>query len=252
MASKSFFLRGCKTIDKNKKSYQEKAQETKQHSARLAEMQKYVDMSEEKRALLMDILKNGKCPDDPNESVLHRGAIVFVSLIDVLKVIDEDLTKAGIKHYVISGSTKAEERGRISKEVRKNPENTVVVISLAGAESLNLNFSNLLFIYSIGGTSSYQRFTQLVGRIARMSGRFYDYEHPEKNKYYINYIICVETADPYFKLLLSSRKELEEEILHADYIEIKDSLKSFNRDVLKKLRKDLLWKEKEKRKHLGK
>lgn len=28
MASKSFFLRGCKAIDKNKKSYKEKAEET--------------------------------------------------------------------------------------------------------------------------------------------------------------------------------------------------------------------------------
>ena len=206
MTRKTFFLRGCQAIDKNKKSYEEKAQETKQHSARLAEMQRYVDMSEEKRNLLLDILKNGKCPDDPNESVLHRGAIVFVSLIDVLKVLDKDLTEAGIKHYIISGETKTEERGRISREVRKNPENTVVVISLAGAESLNLNFSNLLYIYSIGGTSSYQRFTQLVGRIARMNGRFYDNEHPERNRYFINYIICEETTDPYFKLLLSSRK----------------------------------------------
>ena len=49
MARKTFFMRGLTAIDKNKKSYEEKAQETKQHSARLAEMQRYVDMSEEKR-----------------------------------------------------------------------------------------------------------------------------------------------------------------------------------------------------------
>ena len=60
MTRKTFFLRGCQAIDKNKKSYEEKAQETKKHSARLAEMQRYVDMSEEKRSLLLDIIKNGR------------------------------------------------------------------------------------------------------------------------------------------------------------------------------------------------
>ena len=70
MANRSFFLRGCRTIDKNKKSYQEKAQETKQHSARLAEMQKYVDMSEEKRNLLMDLVLNERSSDSEQ---LHQG-----------------------------------------------------------------------------------------------------------------------------------------------------------------------------------
>ena len=54
MARKTFFMRGCAAVDRNKKTYEEKAQETKQHSARLAEMQRYVDMSEEKRNLLLD------------------------------------------------------------------------------------------------------------------------------------------------------------------------------------------------------
>ena len=54
MALRSFFLRANKKVEENKKSYQEKAQETKQHSARLVDMQRHVDMSEEKRLLLLD------------------------------------------------------------------------------------------------------------------------------------------------------------------------------------------------------
>lgn len=247
MANKSFFLRACKKVEENKKSYEERAKETKQHSARLVEMQRYVDLSEEKRGLLLDLIKNGKCPDNPEESMLHRGILMFVSLLDVVDVIDKDLTNAGIKHYVITGKTSVKDRGWISKEVRENPENTVVLITLAGAESLNLNFTNLLFIYSICGTSSYQRFSQLVGRIARMSGKYYDYEHPENNAYYINYIMCDETIDPYYRILLSSRKELEEEILHADYIDLKDNIGSFDREVLKEIRKKMLWNVKHKK-----
>ena len=69
MASKSFFLRGCKAVDKNKKSYKEKAEETRAFSARLADMQRYVDRSEEKRKLLLDLVLKGRSSDS-DESLL--------------------------------------------------------------------------------------------------------------------------------------------------------------------------------------
>ena len=250
MAKKTFFLRGCKAIDKNKKTYEEKAQETKQHSARLAEMQKYVDMSEEKRSLLLDILKNGKCPDDPNETLLHRGVLIYVSFLDVADQLSRDLTEAGIKHYVITGKTKAEKRGEVSKNFKENPENSVVIISPACSESLNLNGTNILLVYSNGGPiSSSGKWGQLLGRICRgFSPRF----NEEKNsKFFIIRLVVSDTCDEYAGILLSSRKELEEEILHADTIPLKE-VGSFNNEVLKKIRKDMLWKEKEKRKALKK
>lgn len=247
MASKSFFLRGCKTIDKNKKSYQEKAQETKAFSARLAEMQRYVDMSEEKRALLMDILKNGKCPDDPNETLLHRGVLVYVSFLDVIDQLDKDLTEAGIKHHIITGKTKTEKRGEVSRNFKENPENSVVIISPACSESLNLNGTNILVMYSVGGSgvSSPGKYSQLLGRICRgFSPRF---NESKNSKFFVIQCIVEGTCDEYAGILLSSRKELEEEILHSDTIPLKE-VRSYNNEILKKIRKDLLWKEKERRK----
>ena len=247
MAKKTFFIRGCKAVDKNKKSYEEKAQETKQHSARLAEMQKFVDMSEEKRNLLLDILKNGKCPDDPNETLLHRGVLVYVSFLDVIDQLDKDLTEAGIKHHIITGKTKTEKRGEVSKSFKENPENSVVIISPACSESLNLNGTNILIMYSVGGSgvSSPGKYSQLLGRICRgFSPRF----NAEKGaKFYVIQCIVEETCDEYAGILLSSRKELEEEILKSDTIPLKE-VKSYNNEILKKIRKDMLWKEKEKRK----
>lgn len=245
MANKSFFLRGCKAVDKNKKTYQEKAQETKQHSARLAEMQKYVDMSEEKRNLLLDIILNGKCPDDENESILHRGVLVYCSFLDVIDVISEDFKKAGINHYVITGETDIKKRGAVSKEFKKNPENTVVVISPACSESLNLNGTNILVMYSVGGSgiSSPGKYSQLLGRICRgFSERF---NSEKDSKFYILQCIVEDTCDEYAGILLSSRKELEEDILHADTIPLKENIGSYNSKILKEIRKKMLWKEKE-------
>lgn len=244
MANKSFFLRACKKVDENKKSYQEKAAETRQHSARLADMQRYVDMSEEKRALLLDLILNGKCPDDPNESILHRGAIIYASFLDVIDVLSKDFTKAGIDHFVITGKTTIEKRSEVSKNFKENPENSVVFISPACSESLNLNGSNILVMYSVGGSgiSSPGKYMQLLGRICRgFNPRFSD------SSFYIYRCIVDNTCDVYSGVLLSSRKELEEEILHADTIPLKDNIGSYNNYVLKEIRKELLWKTKKKK-----
>ena len=63
-------------------------------------------------------MKNGKCPDDPNETLLHRGVLVYVSFLDVIDQLDKDLTEAGIKHHIITGKTKTEKRGEVSKNFK--------------------------------------------------------------------------------------------------------------------------------------
>ena len=52
----------------------------------------------------------------------------------------------------------------------------------------------------------------------------------------------------YKPILLSSKKQLEEDILHADMINLKET-GSFDAQVLKELRKELLWKTKKKKKN---
>ena len=84
------------------------------------------------------------------------------------------------------------------------------------------------------------RANQIWGRISRFGSVF--------SKFYILYVICDETVDKYMPILLSSKKELEEAILHADYIDLKEEAKSFDSRVLKELRKELLWKTKKSKK----
>lgn len=240
MSKRSFFLKGCNIIDKNKKTYQEKAQETKQYSARLAEMQRYVDMSEEKRELLLDLVLNGKSSDS-EEKLLDKGVIIYIQFLDVIAQIEQDFKDKGIEVLVIQGSTKDKKRGEIAKEFRGDPKSKVVLISNAAGESLNLQATNEIFLYDI--PPGVGKFNQTVGRIARSFSKFEN----EGRSFYIHYVIVEDTLDVYKPILLSSKKQLEEEILHADTINLK-GIGSFDNEILKKVRKDLLWKEKEKRK----
>ena len=240
MAKKTFFLRGCRAVDKNKKTYEEKAQETKQHSARLAEMQRYVDMSEEKRALLLDLVLNGRSSDS-DESLLEKGVIIYIEFLDVIKQVAEDLKNKGVNVSVIQGSTKEKERGSIAKDFKENPNNKVVIISNAAGESLNINGSNELVLFDL--PKGWGKYMQILGRAVRSFSRFEN----EGRSFYIHNIITEDTLDVYKPVLLSSKKQLEEDILHADTINLK-GISSFDGELLKKIRKDMLWKEKEKKK----
>lgn len=238
MARKTFFLRGCQAIDKNKKSYQEKAQETKQHSARLAEMQRYIDMSEEKRGLLLDIIKNGRS-SDTDESLLEKGVIVYIEFLDVIAQVASDLKEAGIDVSIIQGSTKEKDRGLIARDFKDNPNSKVVLISNAAGESLNINGSNELILYDMPKGSG--KYNQILGRVVRSFSKFEN----EGRSFYIHYVIVEDSLDMYKPILLSSKKQLEEDVLHADTINLKGT-GSFDGELLKKIRKDMLWKEKEK------
>ena len=240
MANRSFFLRGCKAIDKNKKSYQEKAEETKQHSARLAEMQRYVDMSEEKRNLLLDLVLNGRSSDS-DESLLEKGVLIYIEFLDVIATVAEDFRNKGVEVHIIQGSTKEKDRGLIAKNFKDNPNSKVVLISNAAGESLNLNGTNELILYDLPKGSG--KYSQILGRVVRSFSKF----ETQGRSFYIHYVIVEDTLDVYKPILLSSKKQLEEDILHADTINLKGQ-GSFDGMLLKKIRKDMLWKEKEKRK----
>ncbi len=241
MANKSFFLRACKKVDENKKSYQEKAAETRQHSARLADMQRYVDMSKEKRDLLLDVVLNGRSSDS-DESLLEKGVVIYEKYLDVIDVLEKDFKERGVEVHVIQGKTNEKERGRISKEFRGNPNSKVIIISDAAGESLSINGTNELILYSLPGGAS-GRFNQLIGRIARCFSHF----EKEGRSFYIHYVIVDDTLDVYKPILLSSKRELDEAILKADTIPLKEH-GSFDGELLKQIRKELLWKTKKKRK----
>lgn len=242
MALRSFFLRANKKVEENKskKSYKEKAEETKEAYSNLHEMQKYVDLSEEKRALLMNLVLHGKSSDS-DETLLEKGVLIYAEYIEVIERLAKDFEERNIECAIITGKTKERDRGRISKEFKANPDSKVVIMSSAGAESLNLNASNEIFLYDLPKGPG--KFNQTIGRIARCFSKFEE----QNRSFYIHYVIVDETLDEYKPILLSSKKQLEEDILHADTISLKE-MKSFDAMLLKDVKKQYLWKTKQKKK----
>lgn len=224
------FKRALGKLDQHKKTPQEKANETKQHSIRMCEMQDYVDKSLEKRNLLFETIN--KKSNDSELTILQKGVIVYVKLLEVVDIISNDLTSKGIDNRVITSKQSQKKRTEISEWFMKDPSNKVVIISSAGAESLNLNATNEIILYDIPDGSG--KFNQTIGRICRMFGLY--------DEFNIHFIIVEETLDEYKPIALSSKKELEEELLSADVIPLKSEARSFDAQVLKKIKNNMLWK----------
>lgn len=216
---KSKFTLFLGAIDENKS--REKAEETKNHIKRMAEMQLYVDTSEEKLSLLLEIIK----------PILHKGVIVYIELLDVVEAVKTLLNKEGINTLVITGKSTQKQRRDVSDTFMTNPHNTVVLFSAAGSLSIDLNSTNEIVLYNTPrGIKNYQ---QVLGRICRLG---------EFTSFNVHEVIVEETLDEYKQILLSSKKELEQTILNSDTIPLKHDVGSFDAQVLKKVRAMYLWK----------
>jgi SNF2 family DNA or RNA helicase len=200
------------------------------YSAILQDLQLYIDLSEEKRKLFIDCVKN-TIDEKTNKKILEKGIVVYVKRLEVLKILQEDLDKENIEYRVIQGSTSKTNRAKITKWFQDNSENKIVFISDAGGQSITLSRTNEIILYNI--PNGYGPFKQIIGRVARYFG---DYE-----EFNIRIISVKDTIDEYLAILISAKKELEHEILNADSIPIKE-VNSFSNKILKKIREKLLWK----------
>ena len=211
------------------KSAAEKREETKMHITRMAEMQQYVDNSEEKINLLFDTLHTKA--QDCDKTILEKGVVTFIYYVDILQTIKERLEDAGIKVLVVNAKSTPKQRLAVSEEFMKDPSNTVCLISTAGSESVDLNSTNEIILYDI--PDGIRKYTQTIGRIVRGFGDF--------EEFYIHFIMVDETLDEYKPVLLSSRREMGLELLGEDNIPLKET-GSFNATILKNVRKKKLWK----------
>ena len=211
------------------KTAAEKREETKLHVTRMAEMQRYVDMSPEKVQLLWDILHTKS--EDCDKTILEKGAVVFVYYIEVLDMIKEVLENKGIKVLVVNAKATTKQRLQVSNEFMSNPSDTVCLISTAGSESVDLNSTNEIILYNI--PDGIRKYTQTIGRIVRGFGEY--------EEFYIHFVMVEDTLDEYKPVLLSSRREMGLELLGEDNIPLKET-GSFSAKTLKKVREKKLWK----------
>lgn len=211
-------------------SAQAKAEETKLHITRMCEMQELVDMSDEKIQLLIDTLYSKAT--DCGKTLLEKGVVVFVRYIKAFDKIKETLEDRKIHVVTVNADCSAAERLKVSSEFMTDCSNTVCLISEAGSESLDLDATNEIILYDV--PDGVRKYNQTIGRICRGNN--------DNKEFFIHFIIIKETLDEYRPVLLSSRREVGLEILgESDVIPLKET-GSFNLEVLKKIRRKLLWK----------
>ena len=209
-------------------TYKNKAAEARAHSARLVDMQRYVDMHPLKRAKLIEVLKSQA--SDCDLKIYEKGALVFTRLLDVASLLKDDIEKEGMQCYLITSEQNQKQRAKIVADFKEDPKNKIIIISEAGGESVSLQKTNEIMMYNVPRGPG--KWTQTLGRIARMFSKY--------DSFNIHFVTIEDSIDEYAQILLSAKKELEEEILSADTIPLKEE-KSFNQMILKKIRQSLLW-----------
>lgn len=208
--------------------YKSKAAETRAHSARLVDMQRYVDMHPLKRKMLIDVLNSPA--SDCDLKIYQKGALVFTRLLEVADQLKKDIEEAGFTCYMITSAQNQKQRAKVVEEFKADPTNKIIIISEAGGESVSLQKTNEIIMYNVPRGPG--KWAQTLGRVARMFSKYEGFN--------VHFITVEDSIDEYSQILLSAKKELEEEILSADTIPLKGE-KSFNQMVLKKVRQGLLW-----------
>lgn len=229
MAFKRNMINVWTKIKENKdEKYKSKAAETRAHSARLVDMQRYVDMHPLKRKMLIDVLNSPA--SDCDLKIYQKGALVFTRLLEVADQLKKDIEEAGFTCYMITSAQNQKQRAKVVEEFKADPTNKIIIISEAGGESVSLQKTNEIIMYNVPRGPG--KWTQTLGRVARMFSKYEGFN--------VHFITVEDSIDEYSQILLSAKKELEEEILSADTIPLKGE-KSFNQMVLKKIRQGLLW-----------
>jgi len=206
------------------------------YAIRLPAMQAYLDATKEKQQEFLRVVKN-EVDGESGVRILEKGLVVYVRLIETIKALGNLIEAEKIDYKMITGSTSAKKRGEVEDWFHDNPKNKIVFISDAGGASLNLNPTNELIMYTI--PTSYRKFKQVIGRIARGFGIY--------TKFNIRMIMIKDTLDEYNKELIGSKSSIENELLSCDSIPITENRK-YNLDVFRKVRKSLLWRQKKNKK----
>lgn len=217
-----------KNKEENEKRYRSKAEETRAHSARLVDMQRYVDMHPLKLQKLIEVL-NSKSSDS-DLKIYEKGVLIFTRLLDVADFLKTELEKIGFDCYLITSKQNQKARTTVVNLFKEDPTKKVIIISEAGGESVSLQKTNEIIMYNVPRGPG--KWTQTIGRVARLFSKY--------DGFNVHFITVKFSIDEYSQILLSAKKELEEEILSADTIPLKEE-KTFNQKVLKKIRQSLLW-----------
>lgn len=193
------------------------------HSSVMPKLQRLIDKSPAKRFLLKKLIE--RCRED--------GLIVYsrTRKSAMLEYIQGILESEGLTVKIISGSTKKEEREKIIKwGFEGSPTDKAIIITQAGAQSCNLQWTHNLVFWEI--PMGIGAFLQCKGRIGRMFSKWKQYD--------FYFLLIKNTIDEYWYLKFTSNREMIDETADAQAIPT-SKLTKYDERKLKKSRNSLVW-----------
>jgi len=201
--------------------------EPKSHSARMQDAQYAVNNDSAKKRLFCKVVKEQ----------VDKGVLVYCTHHDTVALITDLLKEMGIPNDKITGKSTAKAKEKAKEWFTSDPSNKVLIITMGGGSSLNLQATNRLIFYDLPfGIGNY---IQVVGRVARYFSTYESFE--------ITYIIMKDTIDEYKLSYVEQNLEPINAILRND-MGSKIKLPKYNDYILAKLRKELIWSKQRKKK----
>lgn len=211
-------------------------QETKDvWAARLHQLQRIIDnvheghvtnkntFSSKERCLMkviVDLMKKGE------------PILIYFDYKDALErikyILNETKGFLGLKQILeVSGEINQKQREKVEEQIDKG---TIVLVTQAGTESINLQKANTVVFYDI--PFAVQTFIQMVGRVTRMDSK---YDHQD-----IYFIEAEGTSDTYRRILLQMNGQLINQIF-GKVNTLPLEMKFIDKKRSKQLRDALLW-----------
>lgn len=197
---------------------------------------------EKKSAMARMVSLQHQVNEDPNKlgllksAVVDRlgsGVLVYCSYYQAVDKVKELFDREGIQYKEINGKMSIKGRKETKDWFIENPANKVVIITLGGGQSLNLQATNSIIFYDIPFAVGF--YTQILGRVVRWYSEFRDTE------FEVVHIVLKDTIDEYKSAYLEQNQEPVAAVL-GNKMGSKIDLPKFKSYVLDQLRQRLVWK----------
>ncbi|MRH41697.1 helicase SNF2 [Aquibacillus halophilus] len=143
---------------------------------------------------LMEIVSNAQAN--------NKRMLIFSQFTSMLHIIEEQLTRAGIRYFYIDGQVPSKERVEMVERFNQG-ENDVFLISLkAGGTGLNLTGADTVILYDLWWNPAVEE--QAAGRAHRMG---------QKNVVQVIRLVAKGTIEEKIDLLQQRKKELIEKVI---------------------------------------
>lgn len=195
--------------------------EQDQYSVRMLKLQYLVDSDPNKIDLAEKIIKEN----------IHKGVVMYVQYYQTLDHLIEMVNRNNIKYLTYNGKMTIKQREKVLNDFKLNPENTLIIISDAGGQSINLQVTDCILVYNLPYTLGSLK--QLLGRISRKGSKY--------NEFYAHLLLGENTVDAYKYEYVLANKEVYTNLYGFNVKLPEAKNENFDNYALSKMRKEYMW-----------